>query len=50
MRDYRVDDRLQVALSGGRLVEAEVNPCAKRQKEHDCRCQIYPWQIVIEAR
>jgi hypothetical protein len=57
MPKYKVGDRLQVALSGGRIVKAEVR--AVRETTEGIRLQvsfgeetalIYLWQIVEKVR
>ncbi len=57
MPKYKVGDRLLVALSGGRIVKAEVK--AVRETTEGTRLQvsfgeetalIYLWQVVEEAR
>ncbi len=57
MRKYKVGDHVQVKLSGGRLVEADVK--AIRETSEGVRLQvswgeetalIYLWQVVEEAR
>jgi hypothetical protein len=57
MRNYKVGDRVQVKLLGGRIVQATIK--AIHETTEGLRLQvsfgsetalIYPWQIVLEDR
>jgi hypothetical protein len=57
MSDYKVVDRLQVKLSGGRIVEATVKAVVDTTEGvrlqvslGDETARIYEWQIVEEGR
>jgi hypothetical protein len=57
MSDYKVVDRLQVTLSGGRIVEATVKAVVDTTEGvrlqvsfGDETARIYEWQIVEEGR
>jgi hypothetical protein len=57
MPKCKVGDRLQVKLSGGRIVEATIKAVVETAEVVRLQVSfgnetalIYPWQIVIEAR